>query len=102
MEQRIERDLSRIEHDFNELALPFMQKHGQYFRYGNVTGLHGMRLSITLKAGREMLRWLWGAVAQWSERLQVKQEVLGSIPSDFFFSFSWLVLMQMVERSVVL
>ena len=26
----------------------------------------GMGLSITLKAGRGMLRWLWGAVAQWS------------------------------------
>ena len=25
--------------------------------------------------------WLWGAVAQWSEHLQLKQEALGSIPS---------------------
>ena len=27
-----------------------------------------------------MLRWLWGAVAQWSEHLQLKQEALGSTP----------------------
>ena len=26
----------------------------------------GIRLSITFKAGALMLRWLWGAVAQWS------------------------------------
>ena len=38
-----------------------------------------------------MLRWLWGAVAQWSEYLQLEQEALGSIPSGypgFFFSLS--------------
>ena len=37
-----------------------------------------------------MLRWLWGAVAQWSEHLQLKQEALGSIPSGYpgFFFFS--------------
>ena len=27
-----------------------------------------------------MLRWLWGAVAQRSEHLQLKQEALGLIP----------------------
>ena len=50
----------------------------------------GMGLSITLKAGGGMLRWLWGAVAQWSERLQLKQEALGSIPGGYpgFFSLS--------------
>ena len=40
-----------------------------------------------------MLRWLWGAVAQWSEHLQLKQEALGSIPGGypgFFFTSSWL------------
>ena len=25
---------------------------------------------------------LWGAIAQWSEHLQLKQEALGSIPGD--------------------
>ena len=47
-------------------------------------------LSITFKAGVELLRWLWGAVAQWSEYLQLKQEALGSIPAGypgFFFHF---------------
>ena len=37
--------------------------------------------------------------------LDPKQEVLGSIPGGypvFFFSFSWLILMQMDEGSVVL
>ena len=29
----------------------------------------GIGLSITFKAGVELLRWLWGAVAQWSEHL---------------------------------
>ena len=57
----------------------------------------GMGLSITVKVGRGMLRSLWGAVAQWSEHLQLKQEALG-----FLFSFSWLILMRMDEGSVVL
>ncbi len=50
----------------------------------------GMGLSITFKAGIELLRWLWGAVAQWSEHLQLKQEALGSIPGGYpgFFSLS--------------
>ena len=34
----------------------------------------GMGLSITLKAGVEQLEWLWGAIAQRSEHLQLKQE----------------------------
>ena len=38
----------------------------------------GIGLSITYKAGELMLGWLWGAVAQWSEHLQLKQEGLGS------------------------
>ena len=46
----------------------------------------GMGLSITLKGERGMLRWLWGAVAQWSEHLHLKQEALGSIPGGYFFS----------------
>ena len=53
----------------------------------------GIGLSITFKAGVELLRWLWGAVAQWSEHLQLKQEALGSIPGGypgFFFTSSWL------------
>ena len=65
----------------------------------------GMGLSIALKAGGGSLRWLWGAVVQWSEHLQLKQEALGSIPGGcpgFFFSFSWLILMQMDEGSVML
>ena len=48
----------------------------------------GIGLSITFKAGVELLRWLWGTVAQWSEHLQLKQEALGLIPSSYpgFFS----------------
>ena len=48
----------------------------------------GIGLSIALKAERGIPDWLWGAVAQWSEHLQLKQEALGSIPSGcpgFFF-----------------
>ena len=50
----------------------------------------GIGLSITFKAGVELLRWLWGAVAQWSEHLQLKQEALGSIPGSYprFFSLT--------------
>ena len=29
---------------------------------------------ITLKAEVKQLRWLWGAIAQWSEHLRLKQE----------------------------
>ena len=43
----------------------------------------GIGLIITFKAGEVMLRWLWGAVAQWSEHLQLKQEALGSIPGGY-------------------
>ena len=39
----------------------------------------GMGLSIILKAGVELLRWLWGAIAKWSEHLQLKKEALGLI-----------------------
>ena len=46
-------------------------------------------------AGVELLRWLWGAVAQWSEHLQLKQEALGSIPGGYpgFFSLPAGLLM---------
>ena len=50
----------------------------------------GIGLSITFKAGVELLRWLWGAVVQWSEHLQLKQEAVGLIPGGcpgFFFHF---------------
>ena len=49
----------------------------------------GMGLSITLKAGVKLPGWLWGAVPQWPEHLQLKQEVLGSIPGGCpgFFLF---------------
>ena len=50
----------------------------------------GVGLSITLKARVELLRWLWGAVAQWSDNLQLKQEALGLIPGGcpgVFFLF---------------
>ena len=36
-----------------------------------------------------MLKWLWGAVAQWSEHLQLKQEALGLIPGGYP-GFFWL------------
>ena len=44
----------------------------------------GYRVVCTLKAGVELLRWLWRAVyiAQWSEHLQLKQEAAGSIPGS--------------------
>ena len=48
----------------------------------------GIGLTITFKAGELMLRWLWGAVAQWSEHLQLKQEAL--IGGLGFFSSGWL------------
>ena len=50
----------------------------------------GIGLSIALKAERGIPDWLWAAVAQWSEHLQLKQEALGSIPSGCpgFFSLS--------------
>ena len=41
----------------------------------------GMGLSITLKAGVEQLRWLWGTVAQWSEHLRLKQEIQIRFPA---------------------
>ena len=49
----------------------------------------GIGLSITLKAGVKLLRWLWGAVTQWLEHLQLKQELgpgfnPGRLPSVFF------------------
>ena len=50
--------------------------HNMYYM---ITSL-GMGLSITLRAGRGILRWLWGAVAQWSE---LKQEALGLIPGGY-------------------
>ena len=61
----------------------------------------GMGLSITLKAERGRLRWLWGAVAQWSEHLQLKHETLGSNPGSCP-GFLLFQLMYMDEGSVVL
>ena len=64
----------------------------------------GIGLSIALKAGGRMLRELWGAVARWSEHLQLKQEALDSIPGScpgFFFSLPAL-LINVDEGSVVL
>ena len=52
----------------------------------------GMGLSITLKAGVEQLRCMWGAVAQWSRAPVAKAGDPGLIPGscpEFFFS-SWL------------
>ena len=48
----------------------------------------GMGLPITFKARVKLPGWLWGAIAQQSEHLQLKQEALGSIPNGclgFFF-----------------
>ena len=36
-------------------------------------------MSITLNTGGKLLRWLWGAVTQWSGHMQLKQEALGLI-----------------------
>ena len=38
----------------------------------------------------ELLRWLSGAIAQWSEHLQLKQETLGLIPGSYSGLFSLL------------
>ena len=38
-------------------------------------------LSVTLKAGVEQLRWVWGAVAQWSVHLRLKQETWVRFPA---------------------
>ena len=46
-----------------------------------------MGLSVILKPGVKLSGWLWGAITQWPEHLQLEQEVLGSIASgcpDFF------------------
>ena len=52
----------------------------------------GIGLSTTLKAGVKLPGWLWRAIAQWSEHLQLKQEALGSIPNGClgFSSSSWV------------
>ena len=54
-------------------------------------------LSIILKAGVKLPGWLWGAIAQWPEHLQLRQEVLGSILSGCpgFFSLPAGLLMLM-------
>ena len=41
-------------------------------------------ISIILKAGVEQLRWLWGAVAQWSEHLWLKKETRVRFPVAAF------------------
>ena len=66
----------------------------------------GIGLSIALKAERRIPDWLWGAVAQWSEYLQLKQEALGSIPSGcpgfFLFQLAYTNVNGRDEGSVVL
>ena len=59
-----------------------------------------MGLSITLKAGRGMLRWQWGAIAQWSEHLQLKQKALGLIPDGCpgFFSLAAGLYQEYIKR----
>ena len=49
----------------------------------------GMGLSIILKVAVKLPRWLWGAIAQWSEHLQLQKEALDSIPGGClgFFLF---------------
>ena len=65
-----------------------------YSKCAKATSL-GIGLSIALKAERGIPDWLWGAVAQWSEHLQLKQEALGSIPSGcpgfFLFQLAYTV-----------
>ena len=64
----------------------------------------GMGMSNTLKARVKLLRWLWWAVAQWSDSLQLKQEALGLIPSGCpggsFFSSSWLTNINKILKPV--
>ena len=62
-----------------------------------VPSVRGVSISYTYRVVYSPDR-PWGAVAQWLEHPQLKQEPLGSIPSGcpgFFFSFSWLILMSM-------
>ena len=64
----------------------------------------GMGLSIILKAGVKLPGWLWGAIAQRPGHLQLRQEVLGSIPSGcpvFFFSSSWLTNVDGMKKLVL-
>ena len=58
----------------------------------------GMGLSITLLAGVEQLRWLWGAVAQRSEHLQQKQEIWVQFPAAAFGICSPAVRFTNVDR----
>ena len=57
----------------------------------------GLSITGTLKAGVKLPGWLWGAIAQWPEHLQLKQEVLGSIlgglPGCFSLPAGLLMLM---------
>ena len=47
-------------------------------------GYHIVGLSITLKAGVKQLRWLWGAVAQRSKHLWLKQGTQIRFPAAAF------------------
>ena len=47
-----------------------------------------MGLSITLKTGVKLLGWLWGAIAQWSKHLQLKQGPRVQFPFHWGFSSS--------------
>ena len=47
----------------------------------NISNSLGMGLSITLKAAVKLPGWLWGAVDQWSEHLQLRQEAQGTLDS---------------------
>ena len=56
----------------------------------------GIGLSITVKAGVELLRWLWGAIAQWPW-VRSPAATLG------FFTSGWLSYQcRLDEESVVL
>ena len=58
----------------------------------NISISLGMGLSITLKAAVKLPGWLWGAVDQWSEHLQLRQEAQGTLDSRWL---PWIFLFQL-------
>ena len=73
-----------------------------WFNYPGSSISLGMGLSVTLKAGVKLPGWLWGAIAQWSEHLQLKQKLrpgfnsqqlpwVLSLPADLLMLMRWRI-----------
>ena len=71
------------------IMLPVYATMYWYYNNYNICPAEPMIGMIMHEMHDIMLRWLWGAVAQWSEHIQLKQEALGSIPGGYpgFFLF---------------